>query len=44
MDLDIFTSKKRDKKFDDDDVVEQPADQQGDSERYSMNSAHKMVV
>jgi len=42
MDLDIFTSKKRSKKFDDDEVVQEPAQQE--NERFSMNSAHKMVV
>jgi len=45
MDLDIFTSKKRAKKFDDDEVVQDHAQQQEqESERFSMNSAHKMVV
>jgi len=45
MDLDIFTSKKRSKKFDNDEVVQEPAQQrEQESERVSMTSAHKMVV
>lgn len=45
MDIDIFTAKRRNKKFDDDDVVQQEdlAPQRA-VDRFSMDSAHKMIV
>jgi len=46
MDIDIFTAKRRNKKMDDDDMVQQEdiAPQRIGEDRFSMDSAHKMIV